>query len=246
MSLLLREDRGIAAWLTLNRPDAANALSRPLVLALREQIERLSTDANVRAVVVTGAGGRFCAGADLKERRGFTQGETRAFVDTLNGAFDALEALPQVTIAAIDGACFGGGLELALACDLRVATPAAQLGLTEVRVGIMPGAGGTRRLPRAVGHARAAELMLLGRRISAERALAIGLVHEVAADLRGAVDAIVGEIKGCAPLGVDGAKRALRGAASEREGYERVLASEDREEGLRAFAEKRAPEFKGR
>jgi enoyl-CoA hydratase/carnithine racemase len=197
-------------------------------------------------VVITGAGDRaFCAGADLKERPTMTLDETRSFLEGLNKLLDAIDALPQITIAALNGVAFGGGLELALCCDLRVASNGAEMGLTEVRVGIMPGAGGTVRLPRVVGDARARELMLLGKRVSAARALEIGLVHSVVGDLRVAVDAIVAEATACAPLGVAQAKRALSGVA-ERECYDIVLESEDRNEGLRAFAEKRRPVFKGK
>ena len=248
MSTVLVERRGPAVWLTLNRPEAANALSRALLAELHKAVRDLHGEKGerTRAVVFAGAGDRaFSAGADLKERPTMTPDETRQYLVELNELFDAVEALPQLTVAALNGVAFGGGLELALACDLRVATNGAELGLTEVRVGIMPGAGGTRRLPRVVGEARARDLILLGRRISAASALQIGLVHLVAADLRVAVDSLVADLTGCAPLGVAQAKRALSGAP-ERECYEVVLQSEDRNEGLRAFSEKRRPIFKGK
>lgn len=248
MSTVLAERRGPALWLTLNRPEAANALSRGMVADLSKAVRDASgkEGERARAVVITGAGERaFCAGADLKERPTMTLDETRIYLDALNEAFDAIEALPQLTIAAINGVAFGGGMELALACDLRVATNGAEMGLTEVRVGIMPGAGGTRRLPRIVGDARARDLILLGRRISAASAMGIGLVTLVAGDLKVAVDSLVADLTACAPLGVAQAKRALSGAP-ERECYEVVLASEDRNEGLRAFAEKRRPVFRGK
>jgi enoyl-CoA hydratase len=248
VSTVVVERRGPAVWITLNRPEVANALSRELVADVHKAVRDIAGEKGdrTRAVVLTGAGDRaFSAGADLKERATLTLDETRQFVDALNALCDAVEALPQLTVAALSGVCFGGGLELALACDLRVAANGAEMGLTEVRVGIMPGAGGTRRLPRIVGEARARDLILLGRRISAASALQIGLVHLVAADLRVAVDTIVAEVTGCAPLGVAQAKRALSGVA-ERECYEVVLMSEDRNEGLRAFQEKRRPIFKGK
>jgi enoyl-CoA hydratase len=245
MSAVVREDKDACAWLTLRRGGAANALSSELVAELHAEIDTLAGQPRVRAVVVTGADNSFCAGADLKERQQMTIDQARAFVERLNVVFGALERLPQLTIAAINGAAFGGGLELALACDLRIAVPAAQLGLTEVRMGIMPGAGGTQRLPRLVGHARAVELILLGQRISAQRALEIGLVHRVTDDLAATVQEIGRELEGCAPLGVAQSKRALRGEASERDCYEVVLNSADRNEGLRAFAEKRRPQFTG-
>lgn len=246
MNYVIREDRGGAAWLRLNRPEAANSLARALVEQLQDHVVRVSTDGAVRAVVVTGVGGSFCAGADLKERQGMSLDETRAYVQLLNDTFDALEALPQPTVAAMQGAALGGGLELALACDFRLAVPRAQLGLPEVRVGILPGAGGTRRLPRVVGAAAVRELVLLGRRISAQRAYEIGLVNEVSENLTAAVEALLTDLGACAPLGVEQAKRVLAGRSTEHEAYEVVLHSEDRVEGLRAFSEKRSANFKGR
>jgi enoyl-CoA hydratase/carnithine racemase len=209
-------------------------------------------------VVITGAGDKaFCAGADLKERRAMTLDDTRAFLADLNRTLDDLAGLPAPVIAAINGAAFGGGLELALACDLRLCAEGAEMGLVEVRLGIIPGAGGTQRLPRLVGVAAAKELILTGRRIPAARALALGLVSRVvpAAELRGAAEQLAAEIGAGAPLGVAQAKRAIDGGAAlplgdalalERAAYEVVLASDDRNEGLAAFAEKRRPQFKGK
>jgi enoyl-CoA hydratase/carnithine racemase len=157
----------------------------------------------------------------------------------------------------MNGSAYGGGLELAMACDFRIAVEGSELGLTEVRLGIMPGAGGTQRLPRLIGEARAKEMILLGRRVSAAHALAIGLVHQVVprAQLESAVEAFVGELAQCAPLSVRSAKDAIErgygkplvdGLAIESECYERTLFSEDRDEGLLAFAEGRKPNFQGR
>jgi enoyl-CoA hydratase/carnithine racemase len=158
VTAIVVERRGPASWITLNRPEAANALSRTLVSELAKAVHDVGRDRSdrPRVVVITGAGDRaFCAGADLRERPTMTLEETRRFLEGLNKLLDAIEALPQITIAALNGVAFGGGLELALCCDLRVATNGAEMGLTEVRVGIMPGAGGTVRLPRVVGDARA-------------------------------------------------------------------------------------------
>jgi enoyl-CoA hydratase/carnithine racemase len=252
------ERRAAIAWVTLNRPAAANALSRNLVAELGAAVRGLRGDADVRAVVITGAGDKaFCAGADLKERRAMTLDEARAFLRDLNGTLDDIARFPAPVVAAINGAAFGGGLELALACDLRLCAEGAEMGLVEVRLGIIPGAGGTQRLPRVVGAAAAKELILTGRRIPAPRALALGLVSQVvpAADLPGAAEQLAAEIAECAPLAVAQAKRAIDGGAAlplddalalERAAYEVVLASEDRNEGLAAFAEKRRPQFKGR
>jgi enoyl-CoA hydratase/carnithine racemase len=244
------------AWVTLNRPEALNALSGELLRELEQAAEELGADAGVRLVAVTGAGDRaFSAGADLKERRGMSDAETRARIDLINRCFARWAHLPKLTVAAINGVAFGGGLELALCCDLRLAVPGAQLGLTEVRLGILPGAGGTQRLPRIVGPAVAKEMILLGRRLSAARALAVGLVHEVTGDLREAVRALAAEIEGSAPISVARAKEAIdrgldvtldEGLAIERQCYEGTLATQDRSEGLAAFAEKRPPRYQGR
>jgi enoyl-CoA hydratase/carnithine racemase len=259
--LVLVERRASAAFVTLNRPEAANALSEGLVAALGKAFAQLAADvkhgADIRAVVVTGAGKAFCAGADLKERRAMTLEQTWAFLDVLNRLMNAIAAFPRPVIAAINGAAFGGGLELALACDLRVAADTAEMGLTEVRIGVIPGAGGTQRLARVASVAAAKELILTGRRVRAQRARELGIVAEVvpAADLAAAAAKLADDIAAAGPLAVAAAKRAIDGGAEleladglalEAACYEEVLASEDRNEGLNAFAEKRAPAFKGR
>jgi enoyl-CoA hydratase/carnithine racemase len=186
-----------------------------------------------------------------------TLDETRAFLVELNAAVDELAAYPQPVIASLNGAAFGGGLELALACDIRVAAQGIEMGLPEVRLGIIPGAGGTQRLARACGVAVAKDLILTGRRIDAARALALGLVSAVvpAAELRAEALRWATEIATAGPLAVAQAKRAIDGGwgspldaglALERACYEVVLSSEDRDEGLRAFAEKRKPSFTGK
>jgi enoyl-CoA hydratase/carnithine racemase len=252
-----RRDRG-AVWLTIDREPAMNALSGEVLSALDAACRSLAEDATCRAVVVTGAGSRaFSAGADLKERRGMTEAQTRARIDLINEAFNRLARLPKPTIAAMNGVAFGGGLELALACDLRVAVESAQLGLTEVRLGIMPGAGGTQRLSRVVGPARAKEMIMLGRRITAEQALHMGLVTAVvpADALSAEVAELITELEGSAPISVAMAKSAIdrgwdvdleEGLKIERACYEVTLGTQDRNEGLAAFAEKRAPKYQGK
>lgn len=254
---MLVERRGAAVWLRLARPDAANALSRALVAELQRVVANLANDASVRAVIVTGKGKAFSAGADLKERRGFTLDETRAFLDQLGDLLSALAALPCPVIAAINGAAFGGGLELALACDFRIAAEPAAMGLVETRLGIIPGAGGTQRLARLIGAARAKELIVTGRRFDAATARGWGIVSEVVppAELEAAAQRLADEIAGAAPLAVAQAKAAIDAGAPlsladglllERRAYEVVLTSADRDEGLAAFAEKRAPVFQGK
>jgi methylglutaconyl-CoA hydratase len=246
------------AWVTLDRPDARNALSRAVNLELLRLAGELGGDAAVRAIVLTGAGdSAFCAGADLKERKGIPAAESGPFIDAISGAIDAWSKIPKATIAAMNGPAYGGGLELALACDFRIAAEHAEMGLTEVRLGIMPGAGGTQRLPRLIGVAAAKEMILLGRRISAARATELGLVIAAvpAVKLREEVERVLGELAGCAPLSIAQAKAAIDHGGDlpldealrlERRCYDVTLFSEDRDEGLRAFAERRPPRFQGR
>jgi methylglutaconyl-CoA hydratase len=258
MTDLLVERRGTTAWVTLNRPDARNALSRAVNEELRERAMEFDEDDDVRAVVITGSGDKsFSAGADLKERRGLTPEESGHYVTAISHAITAWADMRKPTICALNGSAYGGGLELALACDFRIAAEGAELALTEVTLGIMPGAGGTQRLPRLIGEARAKEMILLGRRIGAARALEIGLVHQVAprAGLDAAVQAVLAELAKCAPLSVRLAKAAIeRGYGKsisealdiERDCYDVTLFSEDRNEGLAAFAEGRPPKYVGR
>jgi len=258
MTDVLVEKRGSAAWVTLNRPAVRNALSLDLNTRLQEIAGELEVDDEVRALVITGAGEHaFCAGADLKERRGVPAAESGPYITAISGAINRWGELRKPTIAAMNGSAFGGGLELALACDFRILVEGAEVGLTEVRLGIMPGAGGTQRLPRLIGEARAKEMILLGRRLSAARAFEIGLVSQLVAraELGRAVEVLLAELAGCAPLSVQQAKSAIeRGHGRpldealelERQLYDVTLFSEDRDEGLAAFAEGRPPRYQGR
>jgi len=258
MADIVVEEVAGTAWVTLNRPDVRNALSRSVNLELTEIATDLDQRESVRAIVITGAGEKaFCAGADLKERRGVSAQETGPFISAISTAIETWGEIRKPTIAMMNGSAYGGGLELALACDLRVLVDGAEVGLTEVRLGIIPGAGGTQRLPRLIGEARAKELILLGRKIAATRAAEIGLVHQIVprAQLRAAVEAILAELAGCAPLSLVAAKSAIErghgkplndGLALERECYDVTLFSEDRDEGLAAFAEGRPPRYQGR
>ena len=252
------ERRADTAWVTLNRPQAMNALSRGLVAELGAAVRDLKEESWVRAVVLTGAGDKaFCAGADLKERRTMSVDDTRAFLVDLNAVLDELAAFHAPVIAAMNGVAFGGGLELALACDLRLAAEGVEMGLVEVRLGIIPGGGGTQRLARVAGVSAAKELILTGRRITAQRACELGVITRVVppAELVPAAERLAAEIAECAPLAVAAAKRAIDdgsalpiadGLAIERARYETVLNSADRNEGLAAFTEKRRPLFKGK
>lgn len=256
--LVLLEKVGRVAILTLNRAERMNALSLPTLERLSERLEEVRDDAEVRVVVVTGAGEKaFSAGADLKERLGFTEAQTRRFIRMIRETFVKLEQLPKPTIAMVNGLALGGGCELALSCDIRVMADSAVIGLTETRLAIIPGAGGTQRLPRLVGRGRAKELIFSGRRVAADEALQLGMVERVApaGELRDAVLSLAGEICLAGPLALTQAKFAIdkgsevdlaTGLEIEGKAYEVLLPTEDRREALVAFQAKRAPEFKGR
>jgi enoyl-CoA hydratase/carnithine racemase len=252
------EFRSGAALLTIDRPSRQNALSRDLLRAFGAARPRLSGDPSVRTIILTGEGQRaFCAGADLKERSGMTEAEVLEMLALYRSELGWLAASDVPVIAAINGVALGGGLELALLCDFRVAVDSAILGLPETSLGIIPGAGGTQFLPRLVGMARAKELVLLGKRLTAAEALSVGLVNRVVppdGDLLTETLAFARPILEGAPLAQKAALRALRaselplteGLAVELAAYEECLRSEDRLEGLRAFAEKRPPRYTGR
>ena len=258
MTLLRTEDRGPVRLITIDLEAKLNVLSRPLVAELKEAALKASIDPAVRAVVLTGAGQKaFCAGADLKERSSWTKDDVRRWLIELHEGLREIERCPRPWIAAVNGLALGGGCELALACDLRVLDPAAQIGLTEVKIGIIPGGGGTVRLARVIGLGRARDLILTARRVPAEEALQLGLANRVSAPGQ-SVELAIGlanQIAENAPVAIAAAKASIErtwdleldaGLRHEREEYERPLYTEDRDEGLRAFAEKRPPRWRGK
>ena len=244
---------------TLNRPAAANAMNTQLGTELMTLFEALNLDpGDTRCVVLTGAGDRaFCAGADLKERKGMTdEAWTRQHL-VYERMVRAMLACPLPLIAAVNGAAYAGGCELALACDFIYASEQARFALTEVTLGIMPGAGGTQTLARAVGERRAKEIILTGKPFGAAEAERWGMVSRVlpAADLVAAALATAETIAKNAPISVRQAKLAISrgrnmslwdGLALEIEAYHRMIPTEDRHEGIASFNEKRAPRFKGK
>jgi methylglutaconyl-CoA hydratase len=253
------EQRGPFAVWTIDREDRRNALSRSTLLALGSLARDAAQNPSVRAIVITGAGDKaFCAGADLKERAAMTENDVRAQLDLYRSELGPIARSPKPVVAAINGHALGGGLELALCCDLRIAAAHAELGLPETSLGIIPAAGGTQRLPRVVGPARAKEMILLGRRVSAGEALAWGLVNKVVTAGESVVDAAIewlAPVGGGAPIAQAAALEAVDhaeavplevGLALEKLSYERTLVSEDRREALAAFVAKRKPVFVGK
>ena len=247
-----KSDEGIV-HIRLDRPDRLNALGVAMVVALERAIVD-AVAAHARVLLVHGTGRAFCAGADLKERRTMDEGARVQHNRKINAAVDALAAAPMPTIAVINGLALGGGCEIALACDLRIASTDAQIGLTEARIGAIPGAGGTQRLPRLIGAARALEMILTGEPIDAKRAAEIGLVNAVVPSdaLDEHAQRLAALLASRSPGGAQAAKRLVyrglevaleQGLAYEREALKQILASADYAEGLAAFAEKRQPRF---
>jgi len=257
MKTVRSERRGAVALLTLDRPDALNALNRALLERLEALLAELREDPSVRAVVVTGEGRAFAAGADIAEMQDFTPAEGEAFSRLGHRVFGALEELAVPTIAAVNGFALGGGCELAAACDWIYASEKARFGQPEVNLGILPGFGGTSRLARRVGVAWAKELVLTGAPITADEALRIGLANRVfeADSLLDGALAVAATIAEKGPLAVAQAKRLLHEGQDadarvahvmEQSAFGLAFASEDRKEGMAAFLEKRDPKFEGR
>ena len=244
---------------TLNRPQVGNALNTQMGHDLLDLWNRLTEDAgDIRCLVLTGAGEKiFCAGGDLKERNGMTREVWRKQHELFERMYWTLIDLPVPVIAAVNGHAYAGGLEMALSCDFIYASSAARFALTEVTLGIMPGAGGTQNLPRAVGERRAREILMTGRPFDAQQALDWGVANQVLApgDVLAAAVATASTIAANAPLSVRQVKKSVRYGGQmelrtalrfEVEAYNHLVDTEDRMEGVRAFNEKRKPDFKGR
>jgi enoyl-CoA hydratase len=249
------EVEGPVATIRLDRPPA-NAISRQVSDELHDSVAESGRRDDIRAVVVWGGPHAFAAGADLKEIAQLGREDVRPVVSALGDALTLLEEMPKVTIAAIEGYCLGGGCELALACDFRFAAQNATLGQPEIALGIIPGAGGTQRLPRLVGHARARDLIYSGRRVGAEEGMAIGLVDRVtppgtaredAADLAlryaNGPTLALGAAKVAMAAAVGDMRRGLR---VEHEEFVALFDTADQKEGMAAFLEKREPRFTSR
>ncbi len=251
------EQKDKVAILTLNRPTVMNSLNFGLLKELNHFITEANFAKNFRVIIITGEGEKaFCAGADLKERREMSPEEVKRYIFTIRTTFTAVEYLPKPVIAAINGIALGGGTELALASDIRIASSTAKMGLTETSLAIIPGAGGTQRLVRAVGKGKAKELIFLAKRISATKAYEIGMVNKVVEPelLMEEALAFANAICQNGPIAVEQAKMAINygsetdiytGLAFETQCYNNLIPTKDRIEGLQAFKEKRKPQYKG-
>ena len=255
--IVLKDEADGVMTLTLNRPKIMNSLNFDMLRALRDQIEAVRFNPDVRVVIITGAGEKaFCAGADLKERATMPPDKVKEFILTIRNLFSTIEYLNKPVIAAVNGIALGGGTEMALAADIRIASHNALMGLTETRLAIIPGAGGTQRLPRLVGKGKAKELIFTGQRINAEEALRIGLVNKICPldDLLTEARNMAAMICETGPIAVEQAKYAINygletdlntGLAIESNAYWLTIPTKDRLEGLAAFREKRKPVYKG-
>lgn len=255
--IILLEKRDRVALLTINRPDKLNALNIATRRELAEALDTLRDDQEVRVVILTGAGEKaFVAGADINEFAGRSAVEQRAVMKA-KSIFTAAEEFPKPLIAMINGFCLGGGCELALACDLRIASEKARFGQPEINLGIIPGGGGTQRLTRLIGEGKAMQMILTGEMINAQEAHRLGLVNEVYAleDLTAKTFELANRIAEKSPIALAMAKAAVKNAArtalqagldAEIDLFALCFSSEDKEEGVRAFLEKRKPDFKGR
>ena len=255
---ILYEVKDAVATITLNRQEVMNAINRDLLNALEERVAALRFDSDVRVVLITGAGPKsFSAGADLKERATMTPDEVKSFIHTIGYLFQEIAQLNKPVIAAINGIAFGGGLELALAADIRLAADTALVGFPETQLAIIPGAGGTQRLPRIVGRGKAKELIFTGRRIKASEALDIGLVNHVypPEQLMDECLKMAAAIAQAGPIAIQQAKTAIDDGIEadlrtsltiESKAYWVCIPTEDRLEGLAAFKEKRKPVYKGK
>ena len=258
-TLKLEEPEAGLLVVTLNRPEVRNALNTQMGRELRELFVPLKfTPGDLRCIVITGSGDKaFCSGGDLKERQGMSDDTWRVQHAIFEEGYYAVMDCAVPVIAAVNGAAYAGGCELALACDFIFASSEAKFALTEVTIGIMPGGGGTQNMPRAMGERRAKQLILTGAPFTAQQASDWGMVNEVHApgELMGATMAVARRIAATAPISVRQAKRSIHvgmqmdlssGLVFEVQAYERMISTEDRREGINAFNEKREPAFKGR
>ncbi|WP_342598042.1 enoyl-CoA hydratase-related protein [Psychrobacillus sp. FSL H8-0483] len=256
-TILLKKEDGIA-YVTINREEALNCFNYETLHQLQEVVDAISLDPELKAVIFTGAGDKsFSAGADLKERKALNETEVRRNVKAIRDVFNSIANLPQPTIAAVNGYAFGGGFELMIACDFSIAAEGVKMGLTETSWAIIPGAGGTQRLPRLVGEMKAKELIFTARKFTAEEGVQLGVVLKVVQkeNLLAACEQLANEMMANGPVAIKQAKYAITqgmntdlqtGLAIESKAYELTIPTVDRVEALQAFGEKRKPIFLGK
>ncbi len=257
MSNILFQKENHIGFVTINRPDSLNCFNYETLLQLENVIEEIEHDRDVRAVIITGAGEKaFSTGADLKERKTLTEDQVRRNVKKIRHVFNKVANLPQPTIAAVNGYAFGGGFELMLACDFRIGAEEAVIGLTEVSWAIIPGAGGTQRLPRLIGEAKAKELIFTAQKLNAKEGIDFGIFTNVVEREQLIEECVqfANKMLAQGPIAIQQAKFAISkgmnvdlqtGLEIEFKAYEQTIPTKDRIEALEAFSEKRKPQFKG-
>lgn len=243
--------------ITLNREKSMNSINISLLNELIMAFEEVRFNKDIRVIIITGSGEKaFCAGADLKERLTLSESEVKQFIYKIRTGFNMIANFPKPVIAAVNGVALGGGTELALACDIRIASTNAKMGLTETKLAIIPGAGGTQRLPRIIGYGKAKELIFTGRQVDAAEALEIGLVNKTypLGELITEAKIMAELICENGPVAIEQAKKAINrgcetdietGLVFESEAYQACLTTQDRIEGLKSFSEKRKPKYQG-
>lgn len=258
MSKVLIKIEDAIAYVTINREKVLNCFDYETLCELRNIVETIHLEPEIRVVIFTGAGERaFSTGADLKERKSLNEIEVRRNVKVIRDVFQSIASLPQPTIAAVNGFALGGGFEFMLSCDFRIATKNAQMGLTETSWGIIPGAGGTQRLPRLIGEMKAKELIFTARKITSQEAFELGIILHVVeqSELRQFCYDLASRIMTNAPVAIKQAKYAITQGANtdlqtgleiESKAYEITIPTNDRLEALTAFHEKRKPIFTGK
>lgn len=255
--LIQLEKRNGWAVMRMNDTETLNSLRMPLVRDISATLDEINADLSLRAVVLTGTGKAFVSGGDLAYMKDAGSEEAMKYVETIMEALGKITSSPKIFIAAINGYALGGGCELALACDIRIAAERAKIGFPEVTLGILPGAGGTQRLPRLIGMGHAVEMILTGEVVNAQEALALGIVTHVVPgeELMVKAEEIVDRVKKTSPIGVAGAKSCLYQSACmgqdsgfmyERSMWGRCFATEDKHEGMQAYFEKRSPVYQGK
>ncbi|ALX47889.1 enoyl-CoA hydratase [Lentibacillus amyloliquefaciens] len=249
---------GHIAILTLNRPEAMNAMSKALLDELNDHVKTINANSSIRCTIITASGEKaFCAGADLKERKTMTQEQVIETVNYIGETITTIENMKMPVIAAINGAAFGGGLELALGCDIRMAADHVKMGLTETSLAIIPGGGGTQRLSRLIGSGQAKRLIFTAKPVASEEALSLNMVEHVTSSEKLPKEAaeMAQTIAGNGPVALRQAKLAINkgletdiatGLTIEHLSYKETIPTEDRFEGLSAFKEKRKPDYQGK